>query len=237
MNVEKLVAKTNAPADVQAAAVAALNEARKRAKGLTWAKWKVRWCENKEIAKLLTWESERLVDVDPSLIDKDIAPVINVTAYGDHIDWNDDTHRPEPGTWMDQDPASADYQDAVAKTKAEGYLGVHPRTKKFHEWWYRRNAGEGRAWRLGAAVDMPDRPEVFKGKDVLLINSGDAWQLFAFRKLIGNFGINIRIGYEIDNVFNFSNNLQGHYPVDGWELRAPLSCTALPGKRKDFPDA
>ncbi|WP_441280551.1 hypothetical protein [Tardiphaga sp. 862_B3_N1_1] len=235
MNVEKLVAKTNAPADVQAAAVEALNEARKRAKGLTWAKWKVRLCEHKDIAKLLTWDSERLIDVDPSLIDKDIAPVINITCYGDHIGWNDATGKPEPGTWMDKDPASADYQDAVAKTKAKGYLGVHPRSDKFHAWWYLRNAGEGRAWRLGAPVDMPNRPAVYTGKDVILIHSGQAWQLFAFRKLIGNFGIKTRIGYEIDNVWRFDNNLQGHYPVPGWQLRAPLSCTVLPGKR-DFPD-
>ena len=232
LNLKKYLEKTNIPAQLLPVAMSVLEDARGRAKWLNARKWWVRLVKSKGIAKKLSWESERLVDVDPSRMAEDIAPSLSVTCYGDHIDWNPATNMPEAGTWLNQDPESDDYKLAVAATKEAGYLGVHPRSFEFHRWWYRRNGGEGLAWMRGMPVDMPNRPTEYNGKDVRLLCSGDAWQLIAFKPLIGSFGLRISLGYEIANVWNFDKDAQGHYSLPGYELRAPLTWSILPGKRK-----
>ena len=234
MNIAKLIAKTDMPAELQPVAVVTLEAAKRKAKGLNWHKLKVRLFESKKLADKLSWESERLIDVDPALISKDIAPTRSVTAYGDHFDWDEKTHQPQPGTWLNKDPESAEYKRAVELTK-DRYIDLHPRSGRFHRWWYKRNAGEGEAWARGVAVDMPRRPTVYLGDGVAVLHSGDAWELLAFRKLVGSFGIVTRVGYEIDNVWHFPKEAQGHYPIEGYELRAPLTWTVLPGKRKAYP--
>ena len=233
MNIAKLIARTDMPAELQPVAVAALEAAKRKAKGLNSGKWRTRIFEAKKLAKKLSWESERLIDVDPTLIDKDVAPVLNVTCYGDNMPWDEATGRPVPGQWLNKDPDSAEYKQAVAANY--WCEGEHPRSDKSHVAQYRRNAGEGLAWLRGAAVDMPRRPTVYLGDGVAVLHSGDAWELLAFRKLIGRFGIVTRVGYEIDNVWHFPKEAQGHYPLEGYELRAPLTWTVLPGKRPDFP--
>lgn len=60
MNIDKLIAKTTLPASLQASAVDALQDAEKRARGLLWAKWKVRLFMAGKISKMLAWKSERL---------------------------------------------------------------------------------------------------------------------------------------------------------------------------------
>lgn len=229
MNIAKLIARTDLPAAQRTEVEAVFKDAKQRAKGLFWGKWRLRLWEYKELADMLSWESERLVEIDPNLIAKDIAPTLSVTCYGDHIDWDPATGRPKPGIWLNKDPESAEYKHALAATKGK-YTNLHPRSGKFHRFWYRRNAGEGLAWMRGMPVDMPNRPTEYNGKDVRLLRSGDAWQLIAFKPLIGPFGLRISLGYEIANVWNFDKDAQGHYPLPGWELRAPLTWSILPGR-------
>ena len=237
MNISKMLSKLDAPAEVKEAAHVALSAAVDKSKGLTWHKWKLRLFKAKKLASKLSWESERLIDVDPNLLSSDIAPVINVTAYGDHVVWVEGVG-PVPGTWMNKDPNSEDYKSNLAASKEKGYKhDVHSRTKEWHTWWYRRNAGEGEAWIRGAAVGpMPQRPQVWKGENTLLLHSGDAWQLYHFKPWFGKWGLLTEIGHEISNVWNFKYDAQGHYPIPGYELRGPLSCTALPHKRPDILD-
>ncbi|WP_313329471.1 hypothetical protein [Comamonas sp.] len=231
MNLAKLLGKTPVPASLIPIALAALQDAEKRARGLLWAKWKVRLFKAGKIAKMLTWQSERLIDVRPDLLDQDIAPMGNITAHGDNVPWNDATHRPEPGQWLNEDPTSGEYQRAVEACYWS--KGNHPRSTKARKDWYRRNAGEGLAYRLGMPVDVSagaDSVQVWRNADdtIQLRRCGEAWQLTAFRPLIGRFGLNVRVGYEIDNVFR--DGVQQWYPIPGFDLRAPLTYSVLPGR-------
>ncbi|QMV74135.1 hypothetical protein HS961_15525 [Comamonas piscis] len=231
MNIAKLIAKTTLPASLQADAVAALQDAEKRARGLLWAKCKVRLFKAGKISKMLTWESERLIDVRPDLLDWDVAPMINITAHGDNVPWDPATGKPEPGQWLNKDPNSEEYKQAVAANY--WCPGEHARSDKSHKAQYRRNAGEGRAYRLGMPVDVsagPDAVQVWRNGDdtIQLRRCGDAWQLTAFRPLLGRFGLNVRVGYEIDNVFR--DGVQQWYPIPGYDLRAPLTYSVLPGR-------
>ena len=233
MNIEKLIAKTNVPEGLRAEALQALNSAERAARGLLWAKWKVRLFKAGKIAKMMTWENERLLDVRPDLLDWDVAPMINITAHGDNVPWNPATGRPEPGQWLNKDPDSEEYKQAVAANY--WCPGEHPRSDKSHKAQYRRNAGEGRAYRLGLPVDLSagrDAAQVYRSADgaVVLIRCGQAWQLKAERRLVGRLGLKTRVGYEIDNIWRESDGAQCWYPIPGYELRAPLTWSVLPGK-------
>ena len=136
------------------------------------------------------------------------------------------TGRPEPGQWLNTDPESLEYQEAVKACYWSH--GNHPRSKRARKDWYRRNAGEYRAWRLGLQVGGADEVQQWSGGGVTVLRSGKAWQITAFRKLLGGLGLKTRIGYEIDNVYK--GGVQQWYPIPGHELRAPLTWSLLPGK-------
>lgn len=205
-----------------------LEFARDTAKGLTWDKWKVRLFRAGEIADMLSWEDERLADVMPSLANWDIAPMVNITAHGDNVPWVDG--RPVPGVWLNKDPNSDEYKQAVAANY--WCEGEHPRSKKSRKAWYRRNAGEFRAWSLGIPLDLEhDERRQWLGmgddKSVNVYRVGDAWLLRATTKLIPGVYLKTRIGYEVDNIITPAG-VQGWYPAPRFDLRAPLTWSVLP---------
>jgi len=143
------------PADLHAQAIASLALAKERNRGLTWHKLKVRLFRAGKIAKLLKWGDERLLDVRPDLADWDIEPMTNITAHGDHGPWvfTQDGRLPAPGRWLNPDPASAEYQEAVNDPISQRYFGgAHPRSPEARKAWYRRNGGAYLAWRRGVPV-------------------------------------------------------------------------------------
>ncbi|PUA95533.1 hypothetical protein C8C99_0333 [Acidovorax sp. 107] len=224
MNYLKHLRAAGVPDHYHSAAIAALEGARERAQGLTWAKWRVRLFKAGKIAQLLPWTAERLVDVRPDLADWDIAPMVNITAHGDNVPWvmTPEGGRPAPGQWLD--PADA---QAVA---ANYWLpGTHPRSPESRKAWYRRNAGEYRAWRLGVPVDLSKGVQVWRGGCVTVYRCGDAWQLIAQDKLLF-IPIVVRIGYEISNLWRESDGAQLWFPISGADLRAPVTWSVLPGR-------
>lgn len=223
------------PEGLHAQAIDCMAEADRRSTGLTWAKWRTRLFRAGKIAQALPWEAERLIDVRPDWADDDIAPVVNVTAHGDNGLWEDTPEggRPKAGCWLDPDPASRDYQQAVAANY--WCKGEHPRSPKSRKAWYRRNAGEYRAWRLGMPVAQDSQHWLFVS-DKLRIeihNSGDAWIINARRKLLGRLWWDTRCGFEVDNVFQRSiydgvTIVQAWFPIAGHELRAPVTWSKVP---------
>lgn len=224
MNLLKHLQAAGVPDHYHPAALAALEGARERAHGLTWAKWKVRLFKAGKIAKLLPWSAERLVDVRHDLADWDIAPMVNITAHGDNVPWvgTPEGGRPAPGQWLDP----ADPQ-AVA---ANYWLpGTHPRSPESRKAWYRRNAGEYRAWRLGVPVDLSTGVQVWRGNGSTVYRCGDAWQVIAQDKLLF-IPVVVRVGYEISNLWRESDGVQLWFPIPGADLRAPVTWSVLPGR-------
>lgn len=222
------------PEGLHAQAIDCMAEADKRSAGLTWAKWRTRLFRAGKIAQALPWEAERLIDVRPDWADDDIAPMINVTANGDNGRWADTPEggRPVAGSWLDTDPASEDYQQAV--NNCYWCPGQHPRSRKARKAWYRRNAGEYRAWRLGMAVGVDAQRWEYDGArlQINIMRSGDAWIITAQRKLLGKLWWDVRIGFEVDNVYQQSifglGTVQAWYPIAGHELRAPVTWSKVP---------
>lgn len=225
MNLQKLLYIAGVPAAYQLTALAALEHARTRASGLLWHKIKCRYGRAPTLGAALPWSAERL---PVSLAQYDIAPMVNITANGDNAPWGADG-KPASGQWLNADPASDEYAQAVAS--CYWCEGQHPRSAKARRAWYRRNAGEHEAWARGMPITTA-APTVWQGggdgATVKVLRSGDAWQLIATRKLIGPLVLHIRVGYEIDNVVR-EDGTQLWYPVPGADLRAPVTWSVLPG--------
>ena len=224
------------PESLHAEAIASLNAADFKRSGLTWAKWKVRLFRAGKIADLLDWNDERLCIKHPELCDWDIAPMVNITAHGDNGPWEIDGSRPKANYWLSQDVTSNEYQTAVASNY--WCKGTHPRSKKSVKAWYRRNAGEYLAWRLGAAVEPSKGFEIWRGKDgkdsAVVWRCGNAWLVKSSTHIVGSLYLNSRKGYEIDNVFSGDYTPQMWFPIPGYQLRAPVTWSVLPGKAQSL---
>ncbi len=218
MNIIKHLRAAGVPDHYHPAAIAALEGARKRARGLLWAKWRVRLFKAGKIAKILPWNAERLMDVRPDLAAWDIAPMLNITAHGDNVPWPGG--RPAPGAWLDDTP----------EARAANYWckGEHPRSQKSRKAWYRRNAGEYEAWSRGMPVDLASGAQVWRGNGSTVYRCGDAWQVIAQDKLLFIPAV-VRIGYEISNLWRESDGAQLWFPIPGKDLRAPVTWSVLPG--------
>ncbi len=221
------------PQEMHAEALASVALAKQRSSGLTWAKWKVRLFKAGKIADLLDWNDERLCIKHPELCDWDIAPMLNVTAHGDNGPWAPDGSRPLSNYWRNPDPASADFAAAV---EANYWLpGTHPRSKASRKAWYRRNAGEYEAYMRGAQIDPTQGFEIWRGSDgktsAVVWHASGAWLVKTSTKLMGKLHINGRHGYEIDNVFSGDYTAQMWWPVPGYELKAPVTWSTLPGRK------
>lgn len=232
-SVANLLTIAGVDGSLHAEAIEFLGEAKRRASGLTWRKWWTRLFNAGEIADLLEWSDERLIDVDPSLRDWDIAPMINITAHGDNAPWAPNG-RPVSGAWLNPDPESEEYKAAVASNY--WCKGEHPRSHASRKAWYRRNAGEFRAWELGEPVDLDEGVLVWEGyrgkTEVMVMRCGSAWLIKSTRTLFGPLRIKSRMGFEIDNVVT-QYGVQGWYPIAGYSLRAPVTWSVLPALKAD----
>ena len=224
MNLEKHLQAAGVPINLMPEALACLQEADRRSNGLLWHKIKVRLFRAGKISQLLPWEAERLVDVRPDLADWDIAPMVNITAHGDNVPWVETPEggRPAPGQWLD-------HADAQAIAANYWLPGTHPRSTESRKAWYRRNAGEYRAWRLGVPVDLSTGVQVWRGNGSTVYRCGDAWQVIAQDKLLF-IPVVVRVGYEISNLWRESDGAQLWFPIPGADLRAPITWSVLPGR-------
>ena len=229
MKVAKYLNAAGVPEALHAQAIACLREADRLSDGLTWAKWKVRLFKAGKISKLIPWDAERLIAVRPDLKDWDIAPAINITAHGDNVPWvlTADGGRPVPNVWLNQDPESEEYKQAVASNY--WCKGEHPRSEKSRKAWYHRNAGEYAAWERGVPVNVADWTKPWVGDGVTVRRNGSAWQIVAKDKWLGFIPVKVRIGFEIDNVFTDKGE-QAWYPLPGYDLRAPVTWSVIPGR-------
>lgn len=219
MNFIKHLQAAGVPDRYHPAAIASLEGARQRARGLLWAKWRVRLFKAGKIAKMLPWHAERLIDVRPDLAAWDIAPMGNITAHGDNVPWPGG--RPAPGAWMEDTP----------EARAANYWckGEHPRSQKSRKAWYRRNAGEHEAWSRGMPVDLANGAQVWRGNGSTAYRCGDAWQVIARDKILF-IPVLVRVGYEISNLWRESDGAQLWFPIPGADLRAPVTWSVLPGR-------
>ncbi len=226
------------PDGLHAPAIAILQEAERRARGLTWAKWQGRLFKAGAIAKAMPWESNRLLDVKPEWARYDIAPMLNITGHGDNGPWvfpdggDIASGRPIQDYWLNDDSASDEYKLAVSK--CYWCPGSHPRSQKARKAWYRRNGGEYEAWSRGMPVDTAQPVQRWAGQDgrlsVSVVRCGDAWVVNTRRKLAGSLCIEGRYGYEIDNVMCGDYAPQMWYPLPGYTLRAPVAWVTVPAR-------
>lgn len=213
-----------------------LHLAEKRKKGLLLHKIKVRLFRAGKIAKLIPWGMDRLIDVRPDLASWDIEPVTKITAQGDKGEWGPgpDGGRPIEGEWLNPDPESAEYKLACETNHYSP--GLHPRSVKSRTRWYRRNGGAHEAYMRGEIVYPILGHEVFKGSrgrhEVELWRCGGVFLVKVKTKIIGNFGLRSRKGFEVDNVFSGVYSPQAWFPIPGYELRAPLTWSVMPGSVK-----
>ena len=232
MDIKKYLIHAGVEEEFHTAAQNAINLAKKRNKGSTWAKWKVRLFKTGKISKLIPWEAERLIDVRPDLADWDVAPMINITSHGDNMPWEMTPHggRPVPNVWLNKDPASEEYKSAV-QANYWG-KGEHPRSKKSVKAWYHRNAGEYLAWKNGISVDLTNGVKTWHNADsklhTTIYNIDDAWEVLVKKKIFGKLCVDIRIGFEIDNIFNIGTKVQTWFPINGHDLRAPAVWSSVP---------
>lgn len=226
MNTLKALILAGVPEYLHAEALASLALAKTRNRGLTLHKLKVRLFRAGKIADMLPWEAERLLDVRPDLADWDIEPMTNITCNGDHLPWvfTPDGRLPAPGRWLNPDPTSAEYQEAVSDPISQKYFsGAHPRSPEARKAWYRRNGGAYLAWKRGMPVPEHTPPERWQGGDgkttVTVTRSGAAWVIASCTKLVGPLVLTRRDGFEIDNAY-WRDGTQSWHPAEGHDLRA-----------------
>lgn len=230
MNYTKYLTAAGVPIELHQSAISCLEEANKKSSGLLSFKWRTRLFKNKKIAKLLSWENERLCTRYPELSDWDIAPMLNITAHGDNVPWANTPSgsRPVEGCWLDKNPKSQEYMIAVASNY--WLPGTHPRSLESRAAWYRRNAGEFLAYRLGLPVTVSkDTVRIWTSDTATVYECEGVWQLVAKDRLLGIIPIAIRIGYELSNLWNGEE--QAWYPIPGYELKAPLTWSIIPFKK------
>lgn len=229
MNYRKYLEKAGVPAELHDAAVKSLEAAKERAKGLLWLKIKARLFMAKKLAAAIPWEGERLLDYRPDWAMYDVAPMLNITGHGDNVPWVNTPEgvRPAAGAWLNKDPNSEEYKQAV---NANYWLkGTHPRSPESRAAWYKRNAGEYRAWELGEEVDFSvDGIHIYERDGVRVLHSGNAWFLLVKTKLIGKLNWQSRVGFEVDNLWSEDQHVQGWYPIPGYKLKAPVSHSSIP---------
>lgn len=233
MNITKVLTIAGVPEALHVEASNSIGEAIKLSRGLLLHKIKVRYFKAAKIAKLLTWEDERLCLSYPEYATWDIAPMKNITAYGDNAVWADTPAggRPVGNAWLNKDPESQEYKDAVAANY--WCKGKHPRSYESHKAWYRRNGGEYLAWLRGRAVRPSEGFQRWTGTDgttQAIVWCADGLWLAMCSKAYGPVRINYRSGYEVDNVYSGVYSPQGWFPITDYELRGCVTHSAIPGK-------
>lgn len=230
MNIAALLTAAGVPLALHPQAIASIETARERSRGLLLPKFFVRWFKSAKIARLMRWEDERLLDRYPELAAWDIAPALTITGHGDNIPWVETPQggRPQVGAWLNKDPDSAEYKAAVAANY--WCPGTHPRSEKSRRAWYARNACEYQAWDRGAIVDPATPVQEWTAPGITVLRCGGAWQIDALRQVIGPIKLLTHIGFEIGNVFGVvgGKRVQCWYPLPGFALRACVTWAVYP---------
>ena len=232
MNLSRMLTIAGVPATLHAEVIDCIDFADDQSDGLLLAKLKIRLLRAGKIAKAMGWEHNRLIEARPEWADCDIAPMLNITANGDNGPWVDTPQggRPVDAFWLNPDPASEEYAQAVAA--CYWCKGAHPRSEKARKAWYRRNGGEYLAWDRGVFVDPSNSFQKWQGSEgklsVTVVRSGGAWLVKVTRKLVGKLSLKTRVGFEVDNVFSGPLAPQMWYPIPGHDLRAPVTWSVLP---------
>lgn len=236
MNLSRLLTIAGVPATLHAQVIDCIDLADDQSSGLLWAKIKIRLFKASKIAKAMSWGNNRLIEARPDWADCDIAPMSNITANGDNGPWYGTPHgdRPIEAFWLNPDTESEEYAQAIAA--CYWCKGAHPRSEKARKAWYRRNGGEYLAWRLGLPIDAAIGFQKWQGSEgktaVTVMRCGDAWIVKSTRKVIGRLQLKTRVGFEVDNVFSGPLTPQMWFPIEGHELRAPVTWSVLPGWEK-----
>ena len=239
--IRELVIQAGVEGDDIENAVNCLLLAQERAKGTTWAKWKVRLFKAKQISEMLEWEDERLLDRYPDKAEWDIEPMVNITAHGDNVPWQEPVYKldqagnkipnpsgdgfmmldpggyPVPGVWLNKDPLSDEYKKAIIANYWS--KGNHPRSKQSRKDWYRRNGGAYVVSGRGMPVDLTQPVRVWSRRGVLVVNNNGAWQLVAQERLLGFMYLNTSIGFELKNAIGLGKSYIG----DGSPVANPIA--------------
>ena len=214
-------------------ATSSFKRAESAAEGIFWHKLKGRIWNAPKIAKKLKWEDNRILYVDESLKDYDIAPMKNITCNGDNAPWIEGIG-PVEDVWLSKDKDSEEYKQAVASCYWS--KGNHPRSYEARKDWYRRNSGEFKVYALGERINPMHHIRVFKLQEDNLVatfyNTGVVWQCIIEKKIFGRFWLKIRQGFEIDNVMR-GDGVQLWYPIPNYELKAPVTKSSIPFWRKN----
>lgn len=211
-----------------------LKIAEERSRGMTWHKFKVKILNAGKLAKKLKWEDNRLIYVDSSLEDQDVAPMKNITANGDNGVWVETPEggRPIEDYWLDKDPNSEEYKFAVSKNY--WCPGEHPRSEKSRKAWYRRNGGEFLAWKKGwplADITSFKSWSGKKGNIEVTVDVCDGGWMISSSKTYGPIVLQGQYGFEVGNIYHPRPNnqrVQAWYPLDGYELKATITWSTIP---------
>lgn len=225
----RLLTLAGVPDALQAEALACFERSRRDQPSHLRKHW-MRLIKAGQIASLLDWQDNRLLDKHHELQDWDIAPVLNVTCNGDAGIWRETPEggRPDPQCWLDTDPKSADYQLAVQRNY--WLPGAHPRSPEARKAWYRRNACEYEAWRKGMPIDPSLPVQEWSAGGVTVLKCGNVWQASGTLQILGPMRWVMDIGYEVGNVMAKVNGawVQSWYPLPGYELRACVCHVVYP---------
>lgn len=229
MNLNRILDLAGVPATLHAEAIACFEQSRQDQPSHLKKHW-IRLTKAGKIASLLDWQDNRLIDKHPEFADWDIAPVLNVTCNGDNGPWIETPEggRPNPDSWLDADPESADYQ--LACQQNYWLPGTHPRSPEARKAWYRRNACEYQAWRNGMAIDTTLPLQEWTDNGITVIKCGHAWQMRGTLQILGPIRWKFDVGYEVGNVFGWINErwTQSWYPLPDYELRACVCYVVYP---------
>ena len=229
MNTKKALSLAGVPEALHAEALASIAKAKEAKRGLLWHKLKVRLFRAKKIAKMIPWHADRLIDVRPDLASWDIEPVTKITAQGDKGGWTgtEGGGRPIEGEWLNPDPASEEYKLACETNHYSP--GLHPRSVKSRTNWYRRNGGAHEAYMRGEICDPAQYAKPWQRGGLSVHRNNGMWQITGRTKLWGWLPVKLRLGFEIDNVFSGVYYPQAWFAIAGYDLRAPVSWSVMPG--------
>lgn len=230
MNLTKYLEQSGVPSELWDSAILSLTEAKQKSKGLLWHKIKARYFMSRKMAQVvIDNQSTRVGDVKPEWAKFDVARALNINAFGDNADWING--RPIDENVFDFEEGSEEYIKATNRNY--WCKGVFPGEFKAIAAWYRRNGGEAEAETRGRAV-----PNILTSKEVIhyigpagsTYRCGNTWQIVVNDKWLGFIPVRVRVGFEIDNLYDFRQHTQMRFALDNEQLMAPVTWSVLPGK-------
>lgn len=228
MKISDYLARANVPQELHADVESSIQEAKVSAKGLLRHKIIARYFMASKLARII-YENKvtRVSDIKPRYRKYDVARAKNINAFGDNADWS-------PTGPIDENvynfvEGSVEYTKAIQRNY--WLKGVFPGDYKAVKAWYRRNAGEQEAVDRGEIVPnilTKKDVQVFQAEGCTVLECNGAWEIVAKDELWGFIPVKVRVGYEIDNLFDTRTNQQMRYALDGEQLKAPVTWSILP---------